>query len=141
MKKIYLSGPMRGFPDWNKKAFDEAEARWSNDGWQVFNPHKLGNALGYVEEDYSKLDGSARRRHLEHVMLGDIAAVYAADAVAVLRLWEGSRGATVEVALAQFLGTPICDAMTMQEIHPVEAPWFTHVTRAGGSREVIVSTT
>ena len=37
-KKIYLSGPMTGLPEWGFPAFYAAEAKWIAAGWAVMNP-------------------------------------------------------------------------------------------------------
>lgn len=110
---------MRGLPDWNFPAFDEAETRWRNAGHTAFSPAQTDRALGYGPDHQGGIE------HLKHVMLNDIAAIYHADALALLPGWEKSRGAAVELALAQFLELPIYDAVTMEEIEPKPIPWYT----------------
>lgn len=109
--KIYLAGPMRGIPDWNFPAFDAARAAWTAAGHLVFCPAAMVRALGYQNgHDHAEPDRHDGREHLKHVILSDVACLLHADAVALLLGWENSRGATVEVALAQFLGLPLFDA-------------------------------
>lgn len=36
--KVYLSGPMTGYPNFNFPAFNERAAEWRREGWDVFNP-------------------------------------------------------------------------------------------------------
>lgn len=108
--KVYIAGPMRGYEKWNHPAFDEAENRWRAAGHIAFSPAATDRALGY--EPGGVMDGS----QLRHVIMVDITAVCNADAVALLPGWERSAGAAVEVALAQFLGLRIFDAITMEEV-------------------------
>lgn len=118
-KKIYIAGPMRGYPYWNFLAFDDAQARWEADGWHVFNPAVLCRALGYAGFDDADAIPECRekgRPHLKHVMSSDIACLYAADAVALLPGWERSKGAAVEVAVGVFLGLEFYDAVTMERL-------------------------
>jgi nucleoside 2-deoxyribosyltransferase len=115
--KIYLAGPMRGHPNWNFHVFDAAEARWREAGHRVFSPASIARAMNYPAE--SQVD----REHLLHVIQSDLACIYAADAIALLPGWEKSTGATVELALAQFLNLPVYDADTMDQIFPIHVPW------------------
>lgn len=124
-KKIYIAGPMRGHENWNFLAFDTAEKHWSAEGWHVFNPAAMCRALGYAHfEDGRAIPSSVEgRRHVEHVIRGDIDCIMMSDALAVLPGWESSRGATVEVAVALFLGMPILCAWSGQPIQVTGTPW------------------
>lgn len=119
--RIYLAGPMRGLPENNFPAFDEAETQWRAAGWHVFSPANLWRASGWP------IDGGTeeQRASCTHGMQLDLSCVYAADAIALLPGWRKSRGATVEIALAQVLGLPIYDAVTMLKMEhpPVLCPW------------------
>lgn len=129
--KIYLAGPMRGYPNWNFALFDEIRDQLTQAGHHVFSPAEQCRALGYLpDEDSAYPHQEGGREHLKHVMLCDIACIYAADALALLPGWQTSRGATVEVALAQFLGLTIYDAMTMFPLNLNSVPWMNHDARA-----------
>lgn len=120
--KVYIAGPMRGLSGWNLQAFHDAVVRWKAAGHQPFSPALIVDSLGYrTDIPCNPHDGG--RGHLLHVIEIDLACIRAADALCLLPGWERSRGSTVELALAQFLGLPIYDAVTMQEIHPVKTPW------------------
>ena len=108
--KVYLAGPMRGLPDWNFPEFDRAREAWQKAGHHVFCPAALVRAMGYPLDGPAEPDTEAGRQHLRHVILSDVACILQADALVLLPGWEGSRGCTVEVALAQFLGLPLFDA-------------------------------
>lgn len=121
--KIYLSGPIRGVKDHNLPAFRAMREQIRAKGHIVFCPGEMSAANGYppnyLDDPHPNLAEEHRelaRGLLRHVMLTDIAAIYAADAVAVLPGWWNSRGATVEVALGQFLGLPILEADTLAPI-------------------------
>jgi len=88
--KVYLAGPMRGIPDHNKAAFAQAAERWRLAGHTVFNPASL--KPGLTRRDY---------------MIQDIKNLLKSEAVVVLRGWEDSEGASLEVAIAQCLDIPI----------------------------------
>lgn len=117
--KIYLAGPMRGLPNYNLPAFDEARERLTKEGHLVFCPAQLVRAVPYP--DQYTTDGD--RPFLQHVISLDIACLFAAEAIALLPGWETSRGVSVELALAQFLGLAVYDATTMTRIYPVMKPW------------------
>lgn len=117
-KKIYLAGPMRGYPGWNAAAFKDAEDRWILAGWQVFNPVAISKAMCYTEQSDND------RQHLEHVIHTDIACLFKSDAIGLLPGWEKSRGATVELALANFLSLKVYDALTMYPASVCPLPWY-----------------
>jgi len=116
---------MRGLADWNLPAFDAAERAWRTAGHHPFSPAALVRALGYeVGHACQPREGKSAIDHLRHVMLSDIACIYASEAIALLPGWETSKGATVELALAQFLGLPVYDACTHQILLPLPTPWL-----------------
>ena len=47
---IYISGPMRGFPDFNYPKFNAVEEELTRNGWHVDNPAKIGEEFGTPEE-------------------------------------------------------------------------------------------
>lgn len=94
--KIYISGPMTGYPDFNRKAFMEAEKHLLESGAEVLNPARVELPMDASWVDYMKQD---------------ITMLMEADAIYMLEGWERSKGARIELNLA-------CDlAMTvhMQE--------------------------
>lgn len=117
-RKIYLAGPMRGKPGWNFAEFHRVQRAWEAEGWQVFNPATLAVACGYPQDE-SQVD----RTHLLHVIQQDLACIYVADAIALLPGWESSAGATVELALAQFLRLMVYNAETGLPMQAPSKPW------------------
>ena len=113
--KLYLAGPMRGYPQFNFPAFHEAAAQLREEGHEVFSPAErdiarhngvdisAGNSTG-CEETASRLHGFDLREALAE----DTQWICKhADGVALLPGWEISKGARAEYALAAALGLPI----------------------------------
>jgi hypothetical protein len=92
---FYISGPMTGYEEFNFPAFFEAEEQLTNLGIpsdQIVNPAKNGRDIGDWAS-YLRLD-------LKNLCNG-------CEAVVVLDGWRDSRGAKLEVYVAQQLGMPI----------------------------------
>lgn len=108
--KVYLAGPMRGYPEFNFPAFRAAAAKLRAEGYEVFNPAEKD------EEVYGT-------DFAERFPTGDLAAASAAgfdlrvalaedldwicrhaDAIALLPGWQASKGACAEYSAAQALG-------------------------------------
>ena len=85
--KVYISGPMTGYPDFNYPAFNAAETWLTDRGHDVLNPAR-----------HPKQDTWAGYLRL------DLADVLTADGIALLPGWEASRGAQLEVHVAHSLG-------------------------------------
>ena len=92
MKKIYSSGPMTGRPEFYFPAFHSAAAELRAAGHDVVNPAELNPVTG----------GDWKMS-----LRGDIAAMCACDAVALLPGWQTSSGAHLEVHVAHRLGLEI----------------------------------
>jgi nucleoside 2-deoxyribosyltransferase len=99
-KKIYIAGPMTGYPGLNWAAFDEAEQYLMAEGWEVINPASLDREEGIDPDrelgcyDYEEC---ARR---------DISALRSCDAIYLMRDWQFSKGACWERALAAYWNIP-----------------------------------
>lgn len=94
MKRIYLSGPMTGLPDLNFPAFATMTESLRAGGHAVTNPAELN-------PDGGSWNDCMRR---------DIAALMECDTVATLPGWVHSKGARLEVLIAQSLGMTVVDA-------------------------------
>lgn len=105
--KIYVAGPMRGIPDFNFPAFNEASARLRGEGHIVFNPaekdiERNGDSFASSTGDEKALTNGF---DLRVALLEDLEWICKeAEAVAVLPGWENSKGANAEVATARALG-------------------------------------
>lgn len=92
--KIYIAGPMRGYPNLNFLAFHAAAECLQSQGYEVFNP-----ADG---EDHN-----APVKPLWEYMRKDIPALSKCDAIALLPGWRKSEGSENEVYVAQLLNLEI----------------------------------
>ena len=86
--KIYIAGPMTGLPEYNLPAFAAAAVELESLGYEVTNPGRHGVIEGFTWQDY------VRRGLIE---------LLACDAIALLDGWESSRGAKLEVQVAETL--------------------------------------
>jgi hypothetical protein len=90
-KRIYLSGPMSGLPDYNRPAFFEAERQLIAAGYAVISPARNGLP-----------ESATWQQHMRR----NIAMLIEADGVALLPGWYGSRDAEIEDRLASELDIP-----------------------------------
>ncbi|WP_276670252.1 DUF4406 domain-containing protein [Schaalia cardiffensis] len=98
MKRVYISGPMTGYPFKNRVKFNQAEDALRLAGYDPINPSSNG-----LSDDAS---------YDEH-MRADLRMLLEADMVATLPGCEQSRGSGIETRLATSLGMPV---------HPLE--WY-----------------
>lgn len=84
---IYLSGPMTGIPDYNRPVFNAAATKLRALGFEVVNPAE-----------------QPERPTWEEYMRHDITLLMGCRSVVLLPGWAGSRGARIEVRLADDLG-------------------------------------
>lgn len=97
-RRIYLSGPMRGYPDSNKLAFARATADLRAAGHFVYSP-------GENDDNFEKLGIVINERTVFEADTQYICRH--ADAIAMMPGWEGSKGARAEKALAEALGLEV----------------------------------
>lgn len=95
MKRIYISGPMTGIPDFNHPAFNSEAARLRALGYEVVNPAEL-NA------DTSLEWHACMRKALVGMLT--------CDTLALLEGWHKSAGAHLEMHVAHRVGMEIKDA-------------------------------
>ena len=88
-KTIYIAGPMTGLPDFNRENFNWAAMRLKKDGWDVKNPADLGDIPGATWGDYMRLG---------------LKSLLTCSTIYMLKGWEGSKGAKIELAVAKELG-------------------------------------
>ena len=88
MKKIYLSGPMKGIPEKNHPLFNRVAAELREQGHAVFNP---------AEYVYNGDEFPLRKAFTEYCNF----IVNEATAIVMLPGYEKSVGATSELALAK----------------------------------------
>lgn len=101
-KKLYIAGPMSGYPEFNYPAFNEADEFWTECGYQVFNPAKHDSYLTELPAGFETGDHVAANaaRDFREVFGWDVAKVIEADAIYMLEGWQYSPGACAEHAVA-----------------------------------------
>lgn len=94
--KIYVAGPMTGYPQLNFPAFHAGAARLRALGYEVVNP--------------AELNADAKPDWLQ-CMRTDIKHLVDCDAIAMLEGWHHSRGAQLEYTIAMMLGHAVFRAV------------------------------
>ena len=99
---VYVSGPMTGFAEFNRPAFNRARDHLQAAGFSVIIP---GDDEEYTirERLAWKVEDTSRRAY----MFRDFMHILTANAVAVLDGWMGSKGSRAEVLVAQEIGIPV----------------------------------
>jgi hypothetical protein len=105
--KVYLAGPMRGYPEFNFPAFFEAEKKLQTLGFDVINPARLDVELGFdpkrslEEQPNFPMDDFIKR---------DLACILSLpkgkSLLVLLPGFSSSVGVTAEIALAKWRGVP-----------------------------------
>lgn len=102
-RKIYIAGPMSGYPEFNFPAFFAAEDRLKSDGWTVFNPASKDSEKELNTDAFET--GDARKAintgfDFREAFSWDVSRVIEGDAIYMLRGWQFSPGACAEHAVA-----------------------------------------
>ena len=108
--RMYLAGPMRNRPRFNRAAFDDAAASLRSFGHTVFSPSEHDHEIwpfmyqwpGYEDGDISRCPEFDEKK----VFRWDFARIMESDCVALLNGYEKSVGCTRERTLADWIGTP-----------------------------------
>lgn len=90
MPTIYIAGPMTGYENCNREAFNEAAKELSKGGFNVLNPATLPDGL--TQQQYMSIC---------------LPMVLCAGNIYMLKGYSGSAGACAELALAEKLGLGI----------------------------------
>jgi hypothetical protein len=90
--RLYIAGPMSGYPEHNFPAFNQAAEQLRAAGYDVENPADTGLVDGWEWADYLRFD---------------LPLMLKCDGVAGLFGWQDSKGACLEMHVAEELGMPI----------------------------------
>lgn len=93
--KLYLAGPMTGYPELNFPLFHAEAARLRSLGFEIVNPAEIN-----ADPSAGWLD----------CMRADIKQLVDCDGIALLPRWSESRGATIEHNLVRGLGLRVFQA-------------------------------
>lgn len=107
-QRVYIAGPMRGYPQFNFPLFAAVTKLWRELGWDVVSP---------AEEDVKHdgvdpLQGPTSELPFSHYMHRDIQILLGVDAIAFLPAWENSRGARIEYVVGKALDLKMYDAIS-----------------------------
>ena len=112
--KIYIAGPMRGYPEFNFPAFRDTATWLRAKGYEVFNPAESDNEHHGTDIGAGNMTGSEELAASQHGFslreaLGRDSQFITqeADAIYMLVGWEKSSGAQAEWALARAMGLKI----------------------------------
>lgn len=105
---------MTGLPDFNYPIFNACAERWRKAGWTILNPAEHFEGRTDLERQL--------------YMAADIKDLLKADGIALLKGWEGSKGALLEAAIAKELDLPFFDAESMA---PIPTPHVAVVANVG----------
>jgi hypothetical protein len=94
MEKVYISGPITGYKNNNKESFTNAEYRLKQKGYEVINPLDVCASLpsDTIYTEYMRFD---------------IRALTFCDSIYMLKGWKKSKGANIELTVAQVIGLKV----------------------------------
>ena len=99
--KVFISGPMTGYENYNKEEFMKAERLLIEAGYSVFNPAWLDiDILEWTSTD---------------IMSIDMAALACCDAIYQLQDWDDSKGGRAEYTAAVWAGKEILNKSIVME--------------------------
>lgn len=108
--RVYVAGPMTGYPDLNFPAFHAAARDLRQRGFVVLNPAEINaDHDAEFQQRVAEVTCQESRRRMERdhwraCMRRDLAALVTCYGIAMLPGWERSRGATLEHHNATQLG-------------------------------------
>lgn len=94
----YLAGPMTGYPNYNKEAFDYALDKLAEAGIKIRSPHLIPWPVKQLQSD---------EEIWQYFMRGAIELELICDGIILLKGWPSSRGAVLEANIAASLKMPM----------------------------------
>lgn len=107
MARIYIAGPMKGYPGLNFKRFNQVAVYLRSIGHDVVSPVEVGEKL-------------PKDTPIAEYLKADIREMIECDGIALLEGWEKSCGATCEAAVARSLGLDFYSPEGVQYLDPPE---------------------
>lgn len=101
---VYLSGPMRGYPEQNFPLFREAAFTLRKMGWGIISPAELD-----IENDFDPSKETVTPEQLYEFMARDIIELLRFEVKGIIMLpnWNESIGARAERTVAEALGKKV----------------------------------
>jgi len=103
VKEPYIAGPMTGYPDHNIPAFFAAEERLRALGYKPNNPARNNGPTATEAIEDARNSGLSWSDYMRL----DIRRLALCDSICVLPGWQNSKGANLEVDIAERLGIPV----------------------------------
>lgn len=94
--KVYIAGPMRGYPQYNFPAFKEARERLREKGYDVVCPAEEDEKEGFDPNCYLEVPPDKYEEFLKR----DFKMIKRCDAIVLLPGWDKSEGARSEATYA-----------------------------------------
>lgn len=117
MQRIYIAGPMSGYPEHNFPAFIAEAKRLRQLGYDVVNPQEInGHLVGKLE-------------YIQYLR-NDVAQLATCDTIAFLPGWQGSRGANIELEVATLLQMKMTLCEHIQNEYDGGNVWFDDIEPA-----------
>lgn len=121
--KLYICGPMTGLPESNFPAFNAEAARLRALGYEVINPAEINGGPDELIACAS-MTPERQREHWCNCMRRDIPAMLECEGLALLPGWIHSKGARLEVYIAEQFDMPARMAyLYVQRVPNVAVDW------------------
>lgn len=102
--RVYISGPISGRPDEEWRAeFNAAEQKLTEQGHTVENPVRISGSVERLCEN------GGRRPSYGDYMRMDLCILLTCDAIAMLPGWLQSKGARIELSVAEACGLEVME--------------------------------
>lgn len=104
--RTYIAGPMRGYVRYNFDAFDLARDFLRGKGHTPISPADIDRLFeGWGK--YPPPDFDMTPEKMKEIIERDLNALKGCDAIFMLKGWQDSKGARLELAYAEFLGLTV----------------------------------
>jgi tRNA U54 and U55 pseudouridine synthase Pus10 len=113
---VYISGPMTGMRNFNHKAFEKAREKLEKafspgESIQIISPVKIAEIVNANFADMNRILCRAKKPQWEDYMKACIKRLPEANFVLLLKGWQNSRGAMLEVNIADELKIPHAESI------------------------------
>lgn len=115
--KVYVAGPMTGYPDHNVPAFDAATAKLRSLLFHVVSPPDVTRSYGVTIRGINSDGTIDPAAYCQLVKLDIQAMLQDCERIYVLPGWRESKGAKLEVAIGLACGMKIYDFETLEKIN------------------------